>query len=168
MRGARGSRVTKIDEPIRDTAAIQASKRFAQVGVSVSPEKYRSLIAGTKDKCPICRKSGSKIVLDHDHKTGEIRSPICNSCNLILGLAKDSPETLIQAATYLKTKGKVFMNIVTKEQRNKKGIYTRPVFVKHLELEYWDMIHEVMKDNPELKTYADTLRFMAKRATGRI
>lgn len=95
MRGARGSRVTKIDEPIRDTAAIQA-------------------------------------------------------------------------ATYLKTKGKVFMNIVTKEQRNKKGIYTRPVFVKHLELEYWDMIHEVMKDNPELKTYADTLRFMAKRATGRI
>lgn len=58
-------------------------------------------------KCPICQKTTiagltSKVVLNHDHKTGQITGWICDSCNTGLGRFKDSPEVLAQAIKYLK------------------------------------------------------------------
>jgi uncharacterized protein YlaI len=58
-------------------------------------------------KCPICQKITipgltSKVVLNHDHKTGKITGWICDSCNTGLGRFKDSPEVLAQAIKYLR------------------------------------------------------------------
>ncbi len=50
--------------------------------------------------CPIC-KSTVPLVLDHDHKTGKFRGWICDSCNKMLGMAKDNPDILIAGAKYL-------------------------------------------------------------------
>lgn len=60
-------------------------------------------------QCPICLKITipgltSKIVLDHDHITGEVRGWICDSCNTGLGRFKDSIPLLDMAILYLKTK----------------------------------------------------------------
>lgn len=57
-------------------------------------------------ECPICRKTtipgiSSKVVLDHDHKTGEIRGWICESCNTGLGRFKDDISLLQRAIDYL-------------------------------------------------------------------
>ena len=62
-------------------------------------------------KCPICSKTTipgltSKIVLDHDHDTGEVRGWICDSCNTGLGRFKDSVDLLKKAIDYLETKKK--------------------------------------------------------------
>lgn len=55
--------------------------------------------------CAICEsssdKSGRRLSVDHDHKTGKIRGRLCNSCNFLLGHANDDPERLIRAAEYL-------------------------------------------------------------------
>lgn len=44
----------------------------------------------------------SKVVLDHDHKTGKGRAWICDSCNTGLGRFKDDIELLESAIQYLK------------------------------------------------------------------
>lgn len=58
-------------------------------------------------KCPICLKITipdltSKVVLDHDHDTGAVRTWICDSCNTGIGRFKDDPVILQRAINYLK------------------------------------------------------------------
>lgn len=57
-------------------------------------------------ECPICHKTTipgltSKVVLDHDHKTGLARGWICDSCNTGIGRFKDNIELLKNAINYL-------------------------------------------------------------------
>lgn len=50
--------------------------------------------------CAICHNHG-KLFVDHCHTTGKVRGLVCNACNVVLGFAKDNPETLRNAAKYL-------------------------------------------------------------------
>ena len=57
-------------------------------------------------ECPICHKKSipglnSKVVLDHDHKTGKPRAWICDSCNTGLGRFNDNVEILRKVTEYL-------------------------------------------------------------------
>lgn len=61
--------------------------------------------------CPICKKTTvpgltSKVVCDHNHKTGHPRSWICDSCNTGLGRFKDDIKLLKSAIEYLKDNDK--------------------------------------------------------------
>jgi hypothetical protein len=51
-------------------------------------------------KCDVCG-GRKRLVIDHDHKTGRVRSLLCVTCNLGLGAFKDNPELLRAAALYL-------------------------------------------------------------------
>ena len=51
--------------------------------------------------CEICGKGG-RICFDHCHKTGKFRGWICESCNVLLGFAKDDISTLQSLVKYLK------------------------------------------------------------------
>ncbi len=58
-------------------------------------------------QCPICKKRTipgltSKVVLDHNHKTGMPNAWICDSCNTGLGRFKDDIEVMKAAIEYLK------------------------------------------------------------------
>ena len=60
--------------------------------------------AGRPSICDGCGSTpvGSRCLsLDHDHETGAFRGWLCTGCNLALGNAKDSPETLRRLADYL-------------------------------------------------------------------
>lgn len=56
-------------------------------------------------KCPICNKSSiagiSKIVLDHNHQSGEVRGYLCESCNTGIGRFDDDPTIVIRAKEWL-------------------------------------------------------------------
>ncbi|EID9742484.1 hypothetical protein LCR77_004401 [Salmonella enterica] len=52
------------------------------------------------DACPICGEE-SKLVIDHDHESGNVRGMICDSCNKMLGFSRDNPTILNNAITYL-------------------------------------------------------------------
>lgn len=79
-------------------------------GVGMSPKEKRQM-----DKikphmeiwtCPICKKTTvpgltSKVVCDHNHKTGHPRAWICDSCNTGLGRFKDDVKLLKSAIAYL-------------------------------------------------------------------
>jgi len=58
-------------------------------------------------ECPICEKRTiagvtSKIVLDHNHRNGEARGWVCDSCNTGIGRFKDDIELINRAIKYIK------------------------------------------------------------------
>ncbi|NBW22617.1 MAG: hypothetical protein EBR82_83200, partial [Caulobacteraceae bacterium] len=65
----------------------------------ISDEELKKLKKSTK-QCTICG-SEEKLVVDHDHKTGNIRGMLCNHCNRGLGHFRDDPMLLEFAAQYL-------------------------------------------------------------------
>ena len=58
--------------------------------------------------CEICGHECHNQVLsvDHCHKTNEFRGMLCANCNAGLGLFKDNPQALRQAAEYLEKHGR--------------------------------------------------------------
>jgi len=60
----------------------------------------------TPFECPICSKRTiagvtSKVVLEHDHMTGNVRDWVCDSCNTGLGRFKDDKALLERAIDFL-------------------------------------------------------------------
>lgn len=80
--------------------------RYILKKMGMTVEEYKVLNEHQKGLCAICHKPNTfrgrrRLVFDHCHTTGKFRGLICHHCNLILGSAKDNPETLIAAAEYL-------------------------------------------------------------------
>lgn len=71
---------------------------------------YKQLLYDQGGCCRICEKyldevSTSKVHIDHDHTTGEVRGILCVTCNTGLGKFKDDPELLERARDYLEDYG---------------------------------------------------------------
>ncbi len=72
----------------------------------ISIEKYDQMLLDQKGLCFICHKVsknkwGNGLVIDHDHKTDQVRKLLCDTCNKGLGQFKDDPELLKNAAEYI-------------------------------------------------------------------
>ena len=73
--------------------------RRGQYRSMLSDNSLRNIIANTFE-CTICGDE-TALVVDHDHKTNEVRGMICNRCNKGLGLFRDNPDLLEFARIYL-------------------------------------------------------------------
>lgn len=76
-----------------------------QYRYGLSPEQYYELYKAQDGKCKICGKElpdGEYLHVDHNKETGEVRGLLCKDCNIGLGSFKDNPESLINAAKYIK------------------------------------------------------------------
>jgi len=77
----------------------------------ITLDDYDIIFQSQNGVCWICSKPETfflkgrthSLAVDHCHKTGKIRGLLCRNCNQMLGLAKDSIETLAKAVEYLKT-----------------------------------------------------------------
>lgn len=65
----------------------------------LSYEEYICLLENNGGICPICEKRKA-IVVDHDHKTGEVRGMLCNYCNMLISGIEDE-SFLRRAINYL-------------------------------------------------------------------
>ena len=60
---------------------------------------YRLLLEFQLGRCWGCRRATGKarrLSVDHNHRTGEVRMLLCNTCNNIVGHFRDDPEGLIR------------------------------------------------------------------------
>ena len=79
-------------------------RKKIRVPLGIKKSEYiRAYEAREIGECVICGSSES-IVIDHDHKTGEVRGPLCQRCNLGIGQFRDDPKLLELAALYLRGK----------------------------------------------------------------
>lgn len=54
--------------------------------------------------CAICGEI-KKLVVDHNHTTGETRGLLCSNCNIVLGMAKENINILSKAIIYISSFG---------------------------------------------------------------
>lgn len=73
--------------------AAQIKKRY---GLTV--DQYEAIVA---NGCEVCGEQTKRIVVDHCHERDVVRGPLCDGCNVALGGAKDSPDTLRALADYV-------------------------------------------------------------------
>lgn len=68
----------------------------------ITTQTYLALVEQQKGRCKICGKVPLKLVVDHDHITGKVRSLLCYNCNTGLGQFEDNLDMLLKAVEYLK------------------------------------------------------------------
>ncbi|KKM75774.1 hypothetical protein LCGC14_1386860 [marine sediment metagenome] len=67
------------------------------------------MFEGQNGLCAICGKPEThrnyygpvRLSVDHDHKTGKVRSLLCNNCNVALGLIKEDVGIAMKLLHYL-------------------------------------------------------------------
>jgi hypothetical protein len=83
--------------------AVRAANLKNYYGISL--EQYAALFKQQQGCCAICSMSqeqlSTKLCVDHNHATGEIRGLLCSRCNFGLGSFKDNPDVMIKAAAYV-------------------------------------------------------------------
>ncbi len=68
----------------------------------ITLHEYRELMSSTGGLCFLCGKKPSyKLVLDHNHTTGKVRKPLCNKCNMVVGIVETSPLLIDKAVGYI-------------------------------------------------------------------
>lgn len=70
----------------------------------ISAAEYDEMLMEQGGVCAICKgESGNtRLVVDHNHETEQVRAILCHSCNVGLGMLEDDPARLKKAIRYLK------------------------------------------------------------------
>jgi hypothetical protein len=64
-------------------------------------ENYTAMICAQSNQCAICGDVMTTPCIDHDHKTGKVRSLLCRGCNVGIGGLKEDVNILMRAVAYL-------------------------------------------------------------------
>lgn len=75
----------------------------------ITEEIYKEMLESQEHKCAACGQPETMVLagkvkalaVDHDHENGQVRGLLCGTCNVALGMVKDSPARLRQLANYL-------------------------------------------------------------------
>lgn len=75
----------------------------------ITETDYNAMLLEQKGVCAICGQvetricadGSSHLSVDHNHSTGKVRGLLCNTCNTMIGLGKDSVDVLAKAIVYL-------------------------------------------------------------------
>lgn len=90
----------------KDKRSDQSRFRTIERKYGLSKEGYLEMANQQGNLCKICNVEGDKnlhgfLYVDHCHTTLKIRGLLCQRCNSLLGLAKDSVTILENAISYL-------------------------------------------------------------------
>jgi hypothetical protein len=99
------------DHKLTKCALSDLGPTFAQAEEAISGERtaggpypvasaWASVSMQRGKNCQICGRFGPAVA-DHCHATGAVRDWLCVSCNAGLGMFRDDPEALREAARYL-------------------------------------------------------------------
>ena len=86
---------------------IQQERSWRENGiVDMTVERYEQMLSEQDGSCAICsmpvNKNGTRLCVDHDHKTGKTRGLLCHNCNTAIGRFEDRIDLLESAIEYLR------------------------------------------------------------------
>ena len=84
----------------REKNPNEAKNREIQRSYGISLKDYLEMKEKQQLLCAICKKK-EILVIDHNHKNGIVRGLLCQSCNHLLGNAKEDISILKKAILYL-------------------------------------------------------------------
>lgn len=84
--------------------SIRGQNTYYKRMYGITIQEYDNLFELQNGKCAICGGTNinRRLSVDHNHKTGKFRGLLCHSCNVILGLCKESEKTLLALINYLR------------------------------------------------------------------
>ena len=91
----------RVANPGKYKSNVRKYNLSARFGMT--EEQWHDLFKKQGSNCAICDGGELKWATDHCHNTGKIRGILCQSCNKMLGNAKDSKEILTKAIKYLES-----------------------------------------------------------------
>jgi hypothetical protein len=112
-------RVTKEDGTVGYEMTKEQVRHYGLVrNYNISLTEYARMFSEQNGVCAICSQPESSkmpgrktdaseprvrdLSVDHDHKTGAVRGLLCNSCNHMLGEARDNEQVLLAGADYIR------------------------------------------------------------------
>lgn len=102
------NRIKKYEKKTKRPSCKSCRKQKDGKSISKKDREHWDLkkpVDYTPFTCPICNKTTiaglSKIVLDHCHKTGQVRGYLCESCNTGIGRFDDESKLVHRAADWL-------------------------------------------------------------------
>ena len=103
---------------IKDGSVARESNLFQKYKITI--KDFNESFALQDNVCAVCKSlepNGGKWVVDHCHRSGNLRGILCDWCNRALGLMLDKPEVALSAAEYLSQDKQSFINSTRKELR---------------------------------------------------
>lgn len=99
----------------RHNAATNPSTQRSRLGAQIrhhyglSLDQWDALIERQGGACAVCGhvpdgsrgKRDNRLHVDHDHKSNMVRALLCHQCNVLIGYAKECPDRLRKAASYV-------------------------------------------------------------------
>jgi len=93
----------------KDSYKNRRKNKDYQNKYGITLKDYDSMLHSQNGCCKICGIHHTKVhfglVVDHNHKNGEVRGLLCGKCNTGIGNLQDSIEILQKAITYLEENG---------------------------------------------------------------
>jgi hypothetical protein len=97
----------KYSKSLSGALSRKRAKLKNKYGITI--EEKNAMLENQNNKCLICGVdiSGQDVrgwdnaCIDHNHNTDEVRGLLCRLCNTMLGISKENPEILRNAANYL-------------------------------------------------------------------
>jgi hypothetical protein len=82
---------------------VTARERNLWVCYRLTVEEYEKILAFQHGVCAGCSAPprGTRLAVDHDHKTGRIRGLLCWLCNRAIGLLRDNAKAATKLGAYL-------------------------------------------------------------------
>lgn len=92
-----------------ECATNAGAEGYLQRHYNLSLQAYKTMFKKQQGKCAICGSEGftlkesqkTKLIIDHDHKTGKVRGLLCPNCNRGLGLFQENTKLLEKAKEYI-------------------------------------------------------------------
>lgn len=98
----------KNNRSVRRPSCQECRKKLEGVNISSADKKKWLKVKPVNEpfECPICSKRTiagitSKVVLEHDHRSGKVRGWMCDSCNTGIGRFKDDVKLLERAIEFV-------------------------------------------------------------------
>jgi len=167
---ANQSYVSRKDEVLERMKSHYNARRNKDIGLQrkygMTIEQWEEMFKEQGMCCAICKNQESRhgsgsFVVDHCHSELYVRGILCGPCNAMIGLAKDSTETLKAAIVYLEKKRNVPSIAENKEKLGL--IYNDTTLLQEAQREDLQVVREWKADGLSLRGIADRLKSLKVR-----